>query len=381
MHSNYLCEGFMKKIGLILLSLIFFPIFIIAEDNIGKDKDMKETGKKVVYFIQGHWENFFFDQSSKEMAREHGYNLEPLFKLHKVAAEAGYDLRVAARDPSTLTDITGKPIEDFEYIIVFDIFGNQLSYLPTYPKEKLILIAWEPPTVKPENYYSANHALFSKVYTWNDDLVDNKKFFKIFYPALLPMIPDPVDFDLKKNLSTLIASNMESMGLSEPNELYSERNRLINFYETYHGDDFDLYGKWWTSIHTTYKGPISSKVDVLKNYKFYFAYENTRAIPGYVSEKIFDSFQAGTIPIYLGAPNITKYVPKNCFISREAFDNDEELYQFLKNMPKEQYQAYIKNIQAFLISEQAQLFSPDNFVKIMMDLITTPPVPDSVTTN
>src|SRR3972149_3997208 len=59
--------------------------------------------------------------------------------------------------------------------------------LARLPKEKLILFAWEPPTVQKRLYRDKTYKLFSKIYTWNDDLVDNVKFFKFYYPVCRPM--------------------------------------------------------------------------------------------------------------------------------------------------------------------------------------------------
>lgn len=111
----------------------------------------------------------------------------------------------------------------------------------------------------------------------------------------------------------------------------------------------------------------------MKWYKFSFAYENIRDIPGYVTEKIFDCFQAGSVPIYWGASNVDVYIPKNCFIAREDFESDAALYEYLVNMTEQEHTRYLDNIRAFLSSEQAQLFSPENFIRIFMDLITTKP--------
>ena len=36
-------------------------------------------------------------------------------------------------------------------------------------------------------------------------------------------------------------------------------------------------------------------------------------VKGYITEKIFDSFFAGVVPIYWGAENITDYVPKSLY--------------------------------------------------------------------
>ena len=52
-----------------------------------------------------------------------------------------------------------------------------------------------------------------------------------------------------------------------------------------------------------------------KNISFAICYENARDIPGYITEKIFDCFFAGCVPIYWGgAPNVTDHIPANTFI-------------------------------------------------------------------
>ena len=179
------------------------------------------------------------------------------------------------------------------------------------------------------------------------------------------MINDVVDFANKK-LCTIIVANKNS---NHKNELYSERQKIINFFEKTDSKDFDFYGFGWDqSKFKNYKGSIKSKVDCLKNYKFCICYENL-SMNGYVTEKIFDVFKAGCIPIYLGAPNIEKYIPKECFIDRKDFKTDQDLYDFIKKISKEEYQKYIENIKKYLSSEKAQLFSTQNYIQTFKNLI------------
>jgi hypothetical protein len=42
---------------------------------------------------------------------------------------------------------------------------------------------------------------------------------------------------------------------------------------------------------------VDSKKNTLEKYKFSICYENARDIPGYITEKIFDCFFAGCVPI------------------------------------------------------------------------------------
>jgi len=49
---------------------------------------------------------------------------------------------------------------------------------------------------------------------------------------------------------------------------------------------------------------------VLPNYKFYLAFENSRATD-YVTEKVFRALATGTVPVYLGASNVRDLMPDN----------------------------------------------------------------------
>ena len=60
-------------------------------------------------------------------------------------------------------------------------------------------------------------------------------------------------------------------------------------------------------------GNISNKIKFLTSYKFSIAMENTEA-DGYASEKIVQSFLAGTIPIYYGDYMIDEYINPKSFI-------------------------------------------------------------------
>ena len=61
--------------------------------------------------------------------------------------------------------------------------------------------------------------------------------------------------------------------------------------------------------------------------------ENTHQ-PGYITEKIFNVFQAGAIPIYDGAPDIFNFIDPESFLS---FNDDDllEKIDYLKDNEKE----------------------------------------------
>lgn len=281
---------------------------------------------------------------------------QPNYQLKQVLESSGFIVKQA----DSLKDL-----EDVYCIITYDIPFCELENLKKYPKEKCYLFLFEPPSVKPHDYDPTYHQYFNKVYTWHDDMVDNKKYLKFYYPLMHHMIDDTVDFNQKK-LCTMIGGNKASQ---HPDELYSARRSMISFFESKKTEDFDLYGPWWPRELSCYKGTVAHKVDVLRNYKFCICYENIKNLPGYITEKIFDCFWAGCIPVYWGAPNIEHYIPKNCFIAREYFKSDQELYEFIKHMPRGTYENYLSNIKIFLQSKQAALFASDMFVKIILHAI------------
>jgi hypothetical protein len=113
---------------------------------------------------------------------------------------------------------------------------------------------------------------------------------------------------------------------------------------------------------------VESKYEALSKYNFAICYENA-IFPGYVMEKIFDCFFVGTIPIYLGAPDIEKYVPKKCFIDRRDFSSYDELGKYLKSLGEPEINAYRENIHQYLTSEQFKPFTKENWAEMFIRLI------------
>jgi hypothetical protein len=110
-----------------------------------------------------------------------------------------------------------------------------LNYVDQF-LHKIVLFLWEPPVVTAHLYDTSLHKKLSKIFTWSDDLVDEKKYFKIYYPVYFHWNFDIValkSFDDKK-LCTLINADKES---HHPLELYSARREAIHFFEHHHTDD------------------------------------------------------------------------------------------------------------------------------------------------
>lgn len=72
-----------------------------------------------------------------------------------------------------------------------------------------------------------------------------------------------------------------------------------------------------------------SKIQTIANYKFTIAFENAIG-EDYVTEKFYDPLVAGSVPIYLGAPNVETFAPADhCFINITDFPNPKDLAEYL----------------------------------------------------
>lgn len=259
--------------------------------------------------------------------------------------------------------------DNVDKIVFFNLNPDicQKYDLSRLPREKLILFMWEPPTVLDTMYLPSVQSWFSKIYTWDDSLVDHLKYFQFHYPVLSAQIPKIPSFDEKK-LCTLIASNLQGHG---ENELYSARKEAIAYFESVKENGFEFYGRkgWDPALYPSYRGEVEDKLSVLKNYRFCICYENTHSMNGYITEKIFDCFAAGVIPVYWGASNIESYIPRGCFIDRRNFANLEQLHAHLKAMNQEEYERYQYEIRNFLSSPSAKQFTQETLVQRFYEAI------------
>lgn len=246
-------------------------------------------------------------------------------------------------------------------------FGPDISLINNFinSQAKKIYFSFEPPIINPSYLQENYKKIFSKMFLLLDDLANNSTTFKFFYPQPNLEILERNAFS-KRKFCTFVAGYRLAVA---PNDLYSERIKIVDFFDKSFPYDFDFYGRGWPSTYCCYKGEIKHKRDTLKNYKFCICYENSR-FNGYITEKIFDAMVAGCIPVYLGAKNIKNYIPSNCFIDRSRFKSDYDLYNFMKRIDEKQYQAYLKNAEIFLKSSLAQKFSVDNFVDTVLFAIS-----------
>lgn len=276
-------------------------------------------------------------------------------------------------------------IKDSDYIISFDntYFQNVRHFWNIWKAGKLgrtLHIDYEPPSAMIRIHSDKGLRLLSKlvtVMTYNDNVVDGKAIIKgVVGDYHEAPIAYKNDFSRRK-LIGMVANNRnreDKIPISKwPSELYTERESIATYLHDEHGDKFDLYGDFWPSrIKTLGVVERTKKLPVLSKYKFIISYDSIRDQNGYISEKIFDVFKAKSVPVYLGASNITDYIPKECFIDRRDFKSNEELVSYLGKMTKKEYSHRIAAIEKYLKSDiYNKMFSSkgvadgiyDNFIR------------------
>jgi len=325
-----------KKNKKILLSLCFCLQTLTSSYIISKNNIVYIQPGSFGHIFQKHCDNQYkFLRDLKKALKNLGYILKTAPKLNNLKNAAS--------------------------IICFDVPKDQISFLEQYPIEKRIVFLWEPPTTKKYNYKQKYHKYFSKVYTLLDELIDNKKYFK-FYCAHsdFNIINETIPFTEKK-LITLLTKKKNRI---HPLSLTPERKKIIKFFNKIKSDDFHLYGPGWSKKDSKYyKGIAKSRPQCFKKYKFVFCYENAKNLPGYITaHKILFPMIAKSVPIRWSTTNVLGHIPKNCFISYQDFNSYKKLYKYLKNIPEEEYNRYLKNIEAYLNSYQVLLFSSEYFI-------------------
>lgn len=98
------------------------------------------------------------------------------------------------------------------------------------------------------------------------------------------------------------------------------------------------------------------KNDIIKQYKFTIAFENTRSY-NYVTEKIYQPLLVGSIPIYWGAPNIADLFNPQCYINISDFDSFDEAIEWIARVDQdnELYQSYFQETPVHVQSKVRQI--------------------------
>lgn len=313
-------------------------------------------------FVDGHASNSCF--ADTDIA--HQFNPTSIYReLRMSFAEFGYLINTA--------DVNGTSDTCFD----IHVEGRPLMGDKQRPR---FLLAYENPLINPLNADPAYYAHFDRVITWNPAMLACSNVDIQMYPSLFAVRQWP-RFEDRSIFLSLINAN-KAYRRTIDGDLYKERLALIRFCESRCPDLFHLYGRgWdkptpsfkrfskvgrtWTRLKTkafgfkpfpSWRGTVSDKNEIYDRCKFAVCFENFFGIDNYITEKIFDAFSAGCVPVYWGAPNIEELIPSGTFIDMRNFDGFEALISHLGSIDAATYAAYQERIREYLESSASDLF-------------------------
>ena len=225
------------------------------------------------------------------------------------------------------------------------------------PKNKRILVLWEPPITHPKLHSDEYLSNFGYIYTpskewakkydpihFNWPIGKNKsKFqmaeFKTRHKNAVIMQGNKVNFFRGENYSLRRTVLFKSLRLNYPIILYGSgwgklprRQTFKAFVNFLLNNDFGFSRhaiQYLNTKYPFYEGVSKNKYATLEKYKISIVIENHNT---YVSEKIFDSLNSHCITIYIG-PNLADYgLNKNIAIQSEP--NTESILNTLEKIIK-----------------------------------------------
>jgi hypothetical protein len=171
-----------------------------------------------------------------------------------------------------------------------------------------------------ENYPMLDNASFMKLFDYE---MSYRKKADIWTPYLRGQLP------LLQKTTIRPKPNFCAAFLSSP---YNKSRRLQILFELMRYVRVDSYGKIYQTSRLSEDKGSETKLDIIAHYKFTIAFENCVGVD-YVTEKLYQPLVAGSIPVYLGAPNVDEFSPgDNSFLNVSDFRSVKELAEFMKSI-------------------------------------------------
>lgn len=332
-------------------------------------------------------EDRLFDIENEHLNRDG--TLLPFFRAAQEAKKNGHELHTA-----DMFKTYGEEKPEYYSLGILD--GNKKLQGVAGVNYSGFLIM-EPPIVAPKLYAALPQltAMYDCVYVHNTEGVgystegvDMSKLKKFFWPMPYDDVQEPFWSHANRKNSIVVINGNHNPGF-RLGEQYSTRIEAMA--ELAATGLIDLFGfgwkKWWSlkslwlpywrhrkKLMSIYKGSCRSKLETLSQYRFCLCFENM-AMDGYITEKIIDCFYAGTIPLYLGAPDVDKYIPKECYIDCRDFKSWSEMLAKIRSMPASEIEAKREAGRSYLRSPEGRRFfnSFESILQLSEPAVTVSP--------
>jgi hypothetical protein len=197
---------------------------------------------------------------------------------------------------------------------IMDEVKNIVPYLVYYPEKN---------KVKLSRYRASGYPLHQFNTVKNDD--DN-----ITYIPFIAYSKDNYDFLLFNKLNSDLNLKDRKDIVYIFRHCVAKRDNLVRFFMT-SNLTVDSYGKCLNNIPAGAPGSYNDLKNIYSQYKFTIAMEHAKK-PGYITEKLINSLEAKTIPIYWGDNSVKELFNKKSYIDLDDFKNNDELLLYLQNI-------------------------------------------------
>lgn len=218
--------------------------------------------------------------------------------------------------------------------------------------KKIIYIAYEVPLTQHVYHNYCNFNKMHTVFTYNPQ---EKNQFPITNNPLNYPVSPMFDWDIVRKDTTITKRKIFYAG-SKAGHMYKYvpdsfglnvkqlRDDICKWLLKKYPKQTIILGAGW-SKDTRVKNWRFYKIQEVENLKvdFHLCIENY-IMPNLVSERIHDGFGSNRVVLYLGAPNIHQFVPKDCFIDLQPLFNKktkqfnyEGLMTLINNITQEEY--------------------------------------------
>jgi glycosyltransferase involved in cell wall biosynthesis len=265
------------------------------------------------------------------------------------------------------------------YFTVMDIRLFPKNILERKDIKKICYLLEGPNSWHAHNYnYEILNEYFDKIITYWEPLLNKSKVeyfpfvsrFNVNNKYHLQIINKNRKYD--KSIGMILAnrSNNEEYKI---NEIQLKRLDYLRKEYAIVFDNITIHGQGWDELENhkyinieNIKNRMLDDTDINQFYKrFNFALiiENCNAT-NYVSEKIYDAWVAGCIPIYYGNNNKID-LSKKCYIDIKDFENIDKVKEYIEKLTKEDIDKYYENIQESIINILDQV-SPNRLCEIII---------------
>lgn len=223
---------------------------------------------------------------------------------------------------NTLLTLTKE--DDYDYLLIINGYNREIKT----SRDKVFGLLQEP--INNINYDRNLHFYCSKIFCQSSKMFNSYKGIietpiHMFYSHHSQIdkcyFENFNSLENRKKLSIIVSSINVPNNPNWQTHNYTKRHSLVN--KLLQSDiEFDFYGKGWNINDERYKGVATNKHEVLRQYEYSIAIENS-CEKNYASEKIFDCFINNTIPIYYGSPNISELYNPNSYKLLNLDSNNE----------------------------------------------------------